>query len=440
MGGIPRRAFNKAGAAAIGLAATAIKTTAAEASNRIRLGFIGVGNRGTQDMDGFLAHKDCEVVAISDVYQPFVDKTKEKLEKLGSKVDAYEDYRKILERKDIDAVVIATPDHWHALQMIHGCQAEKDVYVEKPLSITIVEGRRMVDAARKHNRVVQVGLHRRSMGIYHRLAETFKSGKVGKVSVARAYRLSNMAPNGIGKAPDSAPLAGLNWDMWLGPRAERAFNQNIHPYKFRWWQNYSSQMGNWGVHYCDAIRWMLGETAPVAVSAHGGKYVVDDSRDIPDTMEATFELPSGCLLVFGQYEGSGAPIFPSKGAEIEFRGTQGVVYSSEKGFEIIPERGGQFQDPRPRMEAEKVETKESNATATANHARNFLDCVKSRQRCHCDIEEGHRSTTFAHLANIALATKSRLEWDAEKERITNNDKANEMLHYEYRSPWILPTI
>ena len=159
----------------------------------------------------------------------------------------------------------------------------------------------MVDAARRGKRVVQVGTHRRSSKLYAQLADLVKAGKIGKVTVARSYRLSNMYPKGIGKAADGKPPVGLDWDMWLGPRPERPFNKNIAPYKFRWWRLYSSQVANWGVHYFDAIRWMLGETAPASVSAHGGNFAVDDARTIPDTLEAIFEFASGSLMGFGQY-------------------------------------------------------------------------------------------------------------------------------------------
>jgi predicted dehydrogenase len=303
------------------------------------------------------------------------------------------------------------------------------------MSITIHEGRRMVEAARRNKRVVQVGTHRRSSELYAQLAEFVQADNVGKVTVSRAYRLSNMYPLGIGKVKTGKPPKTLDWDMWLGPRPEQAYRENIAPYKFRWWQLYSSQMGNWGVHYLDAIRWVTGELAPASLCAMGGRFAVDDDRTIPDTMEAVFEFASGRLAVFGQYEASGNPAFPS--GEVEFRGTQGTVYVNTKGFEVVPERGGQFQDRAPRMEPVKVAASDGNASLTALHARNFLDCVKSREKPRADVEIGHRSTSFSLMANISLVTRARLDWDAENERFTNNDQANELLHYEYRKPWKL---
>jgi predicted dehydrogenase len=455
-----RRKFLKNSAAAaaavtLGLNPKGVPLTRAArgANERIRVGFIGVGNRGSQLLRGFLTQDDVEVAALCDVYEPYLVRDYSKVDKmlldslgstvpqmterLGANVARYKDFRRLLERKDIDAVVISTPDHWHAIQTIVACQAGKDVYVEKPLSVTIVEGRKMVEAAKRHNRVVQVGLHRRSSQAYQQLARDVQAGKIGKVTVARAYRISNMYPDGIGKYPDAAPPKGLDWDMWLGPRSERPYKDNIPLYKFRWWQSYSSQVANWGVHYCDAIRWVLAEEAPASISAHGGRFALDDDRTIPDTMEVIFELACGVLIVFGQYEASGGPVLVN--GEIELRGTLGNVYAGAEGegYTIVPSPPGQFQKAKPSIQPEKKEAPDRNKDLTVTHIRNFLDCIKSRAKTNCDIETGHRSTTFALLANIALATESRIEWDPRNERITNNEKANEMLHYEYRKPWKL---
>jgi predicted dehydrogenase len=192
-------------------------------------------------------------------------------------------------------------------------------------------------------------------------------------------------------------------------------------------------MGNWGVHYCDAMRWMLDEEAPNAVTAHGGRYLVDDDRTIPDTMEVTFEFASGKLMVFGQYEACDSRALAS--GEIEFCGTLGNLYpgAEARGCKLLPSSRGQFQEVATRIEAQEMAPMDGDLTH--QHVRNFLDCVKSRAKANCGLETGHRSTSFAHLANLALATRSRLEWDAVKERITNNEKANQLLDYEYRAPW-----
>jgi len=402
-----------------------------------------------------MQNDDVEIAALCDVYEPYVQRdrsqlSKKSLELLGGRMPKLEekfsgqpkvfnDYRDLLADKDIDAVCIATPDHWHALQTIDALAAGKDIYVEKPLTQTIVEGRKMVDAQKQSDQVVAVGLNRRGSVTYQNLYKEMKADKIGKVTLARAARISNLYPNGIGKLNPEQPPKGLDWDMWLGPRAARPFQYNIAPYFFRWWSDYSSQMGNWGVHYMDVIRWMIGETAPSAISAHGGKYVLDHDGDIPDTMQVTFEFKSGAMIVFGIYEASSGAL-PAWG-EVELRGTKGLVLASEKGYRIEPTRPGQFQKWDRQIEAEEYKADDkllpdgSSGNSTANLIRNFLDCVKSRKTPLCTLEDGHRSTSFAHLANIALATKQRLEWDAVNERFTNSDAANNMLHYEYRKPW-----
>ncbi len=426
-----RRTFVKAGATMAASAAAMLPTYSAAAGERVRVAFIGVGNRGGQLLERTLQLAQAEVIALCDVYQPYLDAWKAKI---NHPVDTYTDFRRVLERADIDAVFIASPDHWHALQTVMACDAGKDVYVEKPMSFTIVEGQKMVEAVHRTQRVVSVGLQRRSSKNFQRLRDEVQKGSAGKITVSRSYRLSNMAPKGIGKAVDADPPADLDWEMWLGPRPQRPFRDTIAPYKFRWWQAYSSQMTNWGIHYFDLLRWILGEDHIVSTSVHGGIFAIDDDRSIPDTMHAIYEFPGKSLMLFGQYEASGYPMFP-KGYEFELRGTLGTVFGGGTGFEIIPEQGGQFQDPAPRMEGMDVPS--DNGDHAAQHIENFLECVKSRETPNCSVEEGHKSTLIAHLGNIALATQSRIEWDPVAQRITNNNDANELLHYEYRAPWKL---
>jgi predicted dehydrogenase len=429
---LDRRGFCRKAALAAGAVSAWSASRAYGANERIRLGFIGVGNRGGQLLDAFCEPKysDMEVVALCDVYQPYLHRAAKRFD---GRAETYEDFRKLIQRRDVDAVVIATPDHWHAIGSIDACNAKKDVYVEKPLSITIREGRRMVEAARRNHRIVQVGTQRRSSKLYAKVAALVAENKIGKVTVSRAYRLSNMAPSGIGRLTPSKPPADLNWDLWLGPRPERPYQANIAPYKFRWWDLYSSQVANWGIHYIDAIRWLTGELAPASVCALGGRFAVDDDRTIPDTMEAVYEFASGRLAIFGQYEASSNPAMPR--GELELRGTLGTACIDGSTCDVVPETGGQFQDAKPRMKPMRIVVDERDPTIA--NARNFLDCIKSRKRPNADVEEGHRSTTCSLLANIALATKSRIEWDAQKEACIGNPAANELLHYEYRKPWKL---
>src|SRR5438876_3457857 len=296
---IDRRTFHKQAAAMSALAALPSTHLMALGSNeRVRLGMIGVGNRGDQLLDALLVHKDCEIVALCDVYEPYLDAAQKKV---GGKATLYHDFRKLIEQKDLDAVVIATPDHWHALQFLAACRAGKDVYVEKPLSLTIAEGQKMVAIAQETRRITQVGLHRRSSAHIQEAVQLVRSGAIGKVSVAKCYHLRNESPQGIGNPTDCAPPAGLDWDFWLGPAPKVAYNPNRCLYKFRWFSDYSGgQLTNFGTHYLDVIQWALGQDAPKGVFAAGGKYAIADNRDIPDTLEAVWEY-DGTLVTFSQF-------------------------------------------------------------------------------------------------------------------------------------------
>ena len=384
----------------------------------------------------FTQHADAEITALCDVCRSTLENANEKLTQ--GKAAAYGDFRKLLDRQDIDAVVISTPDHWHAIQTVMACRAGKDVYCEKPLSKTIHEGRRMIETARETKRVVQVGTHRRSGHSYAEAAQLIASGKLGKVTVARAFDTTNMYPLGIGKAAPSDPPADLDWDMWLGPRPLWPFQATITPFKFRWWDLYTTRFADNGIHFIDVMRWLTGdEPGPTRVTALGGRFVIDDDRTTPDVMEGMFQFGSDRLLVFGQYETSGHRALP-RPAFAEFRGTQGALYVRDDGFEVLPDRGGHYQDDRkPRMEPIDRQLPEGYAQHMRDHTRNFLDCLKSRERPRADVEISHRSTSVALLANIALATESTIHWDPLREQITNLPKANQLLHYEYRKPWTL---
>lgn len=446
---LSRRDFARSAAAA-GLATALGRTRLPGANDRIRLGFIGLGNRGDQVLDGFLAHHDAEVVAICDLHQPYLDFA---AKKIGTNPKRFKDYRQVLDLKDVDAVVICTPDHWHALQTIHACQAGKDVYVEKPLALCVAEGRRMVAAARRYQRVTQVGLMRRSAPLCKEAVDLVRGGGIGKVSAVRSFHIQNEWPNGIGKPPDEDPPAGFDWEAWLGPAPKVPYNRNRAFYRFRWFYGYSGgQVTNFGAHYLDLTHWMLGHDAPLAVTAMGGKLAVEDNREIPDTLEALWTYPGGTLVTFSQFNANGAPA-DVNGDIMEIRGTKGTLYFTWNGYEVVTEKtatmdfpaltpldrtlGRQWESNRKVLiEPKKAEGEDS----TALHARNFLDCVRSREKCHCDMETGHRSTTTTLIANIAHRTKSYLEWDAAGERFANHAEANRLLSYAYRAPYVLPEV
>ena len=445
---VSRREFGKTVAAAS--VATALgHRRIAGANDRVRIGFIGVGNRGDQVLDAFLPHKDAEVVAICDIHRPYVEFA---AAKAGGQPARLDDYRRLLDMKEVDAVAVCTPDHWHALQMIQACDAGKDVYVEKPLSLVVAEGRAMVNAARRTNRVVQVGIHRRSSAFVKEAADLVRGGAIGRVTVARSFHVQNEWPKGIGAPADEPPPAGFDWDAWLGPAPKRPYTKNRTFYRFRWFYEHSGgQVTNFGVHYMDAIHWALGQDAPLAVTAMGGKFVVEDNREVPDTLEVVWTYPGPTLVTFSQFNATAAPAARDRRVEIEFRGTKGTLYLFSDGYEIVPDEitpnefpartpvnraleRGYRAGAKPLIEASK---RAGGDADTRHHARNFLDRVKDRGRCNCDIETGHRSTSATLIANVALKTKSHLEWDRAGERFTNHADANRHLSYRYRAPFKL---
>jgi predicted dehydrogenase len=447
MSKITRRDFAR-GAAVAGLTTALSQSRVLGANNRIRLGFIGLGNRGDQVLDAFRKQKDADIVALCDIHQPYVDFA---AKKVGGNPKQYRDYRGLLAHKGLEGVVICTPDHWHALQMIHACEANLDVYVEKPLSLCLAEGRKMVEAARKHKRVVQVGIHRRSSAFCKEAADLIRDGAIGKVTVARAFHVQNEWPRGIGNPPDEEPPKNFDWSAWLGPAPMVKYNRNRTFYRFRWFYNYSGgQLTNFGVHYLDMIQWALGQEAPLAVTAMGGKFALTDNREVPDTLEVLWTYPGNTLVTFSQFNATAqAPSIPR--CEIEFRGTKGTLYLQGNGFEIVPDTVTQNEFPARTPLDRKVERgwrvgakpmiqgrKANGSAPDTAHARNFLDCVVSRKPCNCDIETGHRSTSATLIGNIAHKTKSYLEWDGKKERFTNNVGANKFLSYTYRAPYKFP--
>jgi predicted dehydrogenase len=449
---VTRRNFTRGA----GLAAALSYSRILGANDRVGLGYIGLGNRGDQVHDAFLEHGDCRTVAVCDLRDDYMDFAIKKSRATPTK---YKEYTKLLEDKSVDAVVIATPDHWHALMFIDACHAGKDVYVEKPLSLTVVEGRKMVETAGRTQRVTQVGTNRRSWKSYQEAAEFVRSGGIGHVTVARCFHIRNEWPVGLGAAPDVAPPSDWEWDHWLGPAPKVPYNRNRAYYNFRWFYDYSGgQLTNFGVHYVDVIRWCLGQESPRSVTAIGGKYAgIQDNREIPDTLEVLWEFGGPTLVVFEQYNANAAP-GTARDPEMELRGTAGTMYIRYANWEVVPEKiaqgpegydqGKGYGNPLDRASGRRsgasltpaMEPKSRQGPAefdTTAHARNFLDCIKSRGKCNADVLTGHISTTAALIGNIAHKTRSHLEWDAKAERFTNNERANELLHYEYRAPYKL---
>lgn len=455
MSHINRREFAISAAAACQIAATVAPGAFATASEKrdsdlVRLGFIGLGNRGDQVLDAFLKHTDCTVAALCDIYEPYIEFA---AKKTGGQPFRSHDYRAVLERSDVDAVVICTPDHWHALMTVDACAAGKDVYVEKPLSLCVAEGRAIVAAEQKYGRIVQVGIHRASSDFCNEAAELIRNGAIGKVTVARAFHIQNEWPLGIGRPENGDPPEGFDWNAWLGPAPLQPYNLNRSFYRFRWFYDFSGgQVTNMGVHYLDVIQQALGESAPRSVTALGGKIVDFDNREIPDTLEVIWQYPSGTLVTFSQFNTSSPPA-THRNCEVEFRGTTGTLYLFGNGYEIVPEvvtpnefaartpldrqrERGWRTGARPMIKPQAG----SGHQETSAHARNFLDSVRSRKPPACPAERGHRSTSATLIANIALRTGRLLTWDATAEKFESAPEADAMLRCTYRPPYLFPTV
>jgi len=400
------------------------------ANDRLGIGMIGLGRMARGHLENLLAEPDAEVRALCDVYEPNL--------RFAAEAKTYTDFREVLGRDDIDAVVIATPDHWHALPTVMACDAGKDVYVEKPTSVAIAEGRKMVEAGQRNDRIVQVGTQQRSGPHFKYAVQLVRSGTLGEVTFVRTWNYGNALPDGIGNPPDGTPPKGLDWDMWLGPAPKVPYNENRFgvflddelEYQ-RWasfrhfWDYAGGMMTDWGVHLLDVVQWAMDADAPETVSTFGGKFVLKDNRDTPDTLQATFRYP-GFVCTYENRESNGHPL-DGHGYGIFFHGTEATMFLDRGGFQIFPEG----EDEGVPMQAQSL------GESHARHMRNFLDCVKSRQTPVCDIEVGHRSTSTAILANIAHRTGHQLTWDRETETITGDAEASKLLDVAYRAPWKL---
>jgi predicted dehydrogenase len=424
-------------------------------SDQIVLGFVGVGGMGRANLRDFMRLNDVRVASVCDVWEHNRHLAQRiARDARGGDIEAVADFRRLLDRKDIDAVVVSTPDHWHAIPTIRACEAGKDIYVEKPLAHNVVEGRRMVDAATKHQRVVQMGTQQRSGRHYQEAVQLLHEGKIGKISRVAAWNHINESPAGIGNFPNGAPPAGLDWDTYLGPAPNVPFNPNRFIFNFRWFWDYAGgMMTDWGVHHIDIVHWAMRADAPVTVSATGGKYIVTDNRETPDTLEVVFEYP-GFVLTYSHRAGN-AYTPNNRAYGIEFYGSAGTMFLDRSGYEIVPETFVQAGDPVPFYEAELKEAttpiepwdrpRRMRTSRTAfvrgdgseqhlSHVRNFVDCVKTRSKPRSDIETSHRSTVAALLGNVAFRSGRRIRWDAAAERV-DETAASKWLSREPRSPW-----
>ena len=408
------------------------------ANDRIRVALIGCGGMGRADLRDFLKVKNIECVALCDVDDSQVAKTiKEIAEPAAQKPGlTTRDFRKVLELKELDAVIVATPDHWHALPTVMACQAGKDVYVEKPLSVAIAEGRVMVETARKHDRVVQMGTQQRSGPHYAEAVEYVKSGKLGKIRLVRAWAYLDWKGE-TPVLPDGPVPEGVDYDMWLGPAQKRPFNQNRFHFTFRWYWDYSGGlMTDWGAHMIDIANWGMGIKAPSSAVSIGGKFgYPNDAMETPDTQQVMWAFP-GFSMIWEHALGVGrGPEAREHG--VQFHGEQGVLVVERGGWEVYPETD---RIDKPRVYRSAAVPRRPASTSSDMHllhVQNFIDCMHSRKRPNSDVEIGHNSMIACHLGNIAQRLGRQVKWDVDREMIIGDKEAETYVSRAYRPPWKL---
>lgn len=405
----------------------------ANANDQIALGLIGCGGRGQLVLSHFLSQTDVQVPVVCDVDDARLARAVAAVEKSGRKrPDTVKDFRRVLERKEVDACLIATPDNWHALPAVYASQAGKDVYLEKPMAATIAEERAIVEAVRRHKRVFQLGTQWRSGMHYQEAVGFVQSGQLGKIRQVRAWAYLDWCKS-IGNPPDSDPPTGVDYDMWLGPAPQRPFNRNRFHFNFRWFWDYAGGlMTDWGVHLINLMFWALGPASPRAVDCAGGKYLLTDASETPDTLTAVYQFPTFTFIWEHQILG-GIGLY-GRPTGIAFTGSEGTLVLNEFGWDVIPERISTTVKTVKNTVERMSEQKSEGGVA---HVRNFLDCCRSRQDPVSNADAGHLASSTAHLGNIALRTGSRIVWDPQKRR-TGDNRADQLISRDYRAPWSLP--
>lgn len=441
-----RRTFLQSSSAGIAttLASTTVHGASAPASERVRVGIMGAGGRAHSLISTFSSNPNVEVVAIADLDPSRIPKGLATAEKnQGRSVRTESDFRRLIDDDSVDALVVGTPDHWHAIPTILACQAGKDVYVEKPDSHNIVEGMTMVAAMKKYNRIVQMGSQHRSTQRLQSAIEFVETGALGRCVVAKAWESSKQG--NIGHPPDGTPPKGVDYDMWMGSAPKRPFNTNRFHGRWRWLYDYGTgDLGNDGVHRLDMAVALLNAACraqkerpvglPTSVSAHGGKWYFDDAQQFPDTMQVTYEFADVAnpqlskmltyeMRVWVPYHYLGQ----SEGAMVF--GDQGSITIGNRSW-IAHGRGG------------KVLAEGTGDSHEKPHVQNFIDCIKSREKPYCDLETvGHPASVLCHSGNIAARVGRTLQMDATTETFVHDDEANALrIRSEYRKPWTLPKV
>ncbi len=430
-------------AAGLGLArplAAAVGQTGAAPSDRLRVGLIGCHGMGWSNTRSLLKVKGVECVALCDVDERELDRrSQDLLAAGGSAPRRYRDYRKLLDDKDVDAVVIGTPDHWHCLMLVDALAARKHVYVEKPLANSIAEARAMLAAAKRSDRIVQVGQWQRSGEHYAQALELVRSGSLGTIRLVKVWAYQGwMKP--VPVAPDGPAPAEVDYDLWLGPAPKRPFNPNRFHFSFRWFWDYAGGlMTDWGVHEIDIALFGMGARAPKSVTASGGKLAYpDDASETPDTLQAVFEYPGFNMLWEHATGIDGGNYGRTEG--IAFVGNNATLVLDRGGFELLGETEERDGRRRYRTEALPAVRRRGDAIYLDDHTKNFVEAIRKGDASllKCGIETGSIAAINAHMGNIAYKLGRKLHWDAEAGSFRNDTEANALVAAHYHNGWTLP--
>jgi predicted dehydrogenase len=443
-----RRTFLTTGAAALTLSATGYRAGAADAKSP-RVGLIGCGWYGKADLLRLIQVAPVNVVSLCDVDSKMLADAAAIVasrQKSGKKPRTFDDYRTMLAEKDLNIVLVATPDHWHALPMIAAVKAGADVFVQKPISVDVVEGQAMLAAARKHKKVVQVGTQRRSTPHLVEARDTIvKEGKLGTVGMVEIYCYYHMRARG--NPADEAPPKNLNYKMWTGPAPMRPYNKLVHPRGWRAFMEYGNGiMGDMCIHMLDMVRWLFDLAWPTRISSSGGILVDKKSKaNIADTQTATFDFPQ--FPVIWQHRTYGHADDPKYPWGATVYGDKGTLKLSVMSYDFIPVGGGKpvhrdvtyELDKYPEDRTEK-DLERHVAPAIRAHMKDFLHAIEKRSRPVADIEQGHISTASCILANLSMKLGRSLKWDAAKGQVAGDAEANKLLRRPYRKPWVHPEV
>lgn len=400
----------------------------------VKVGLIGVRGMGWADLSSFLKNKGTVCIALCDVDSVLLEKRSAEIEsKTGHRPQTFNDHRELLKIKELNAVFIGTPDHWHCIQMIDACAAGKDVYVEKPIANSIFEADLMVKAARKYNRVVQVGQWQRSDPHWHSAFEYLDTGALGNIRQVKAWANVNYG-RGFDVVEDSEPPEGVDYNRWLGPAPKRPFNQNRFHGSFRYFWDYAGGlMTDWGVHMLDMVLLGMNATAPKSIVAIGGKIAFpNNASETPDTLTTVYDF-GNFSLIWEQFMGMGTSPYLEESGEpgVAFIGENGILAINRASWKVLPlQDNGKFL-------TEALPPRKSRVSGLDAHTTNFLECIKNRKDPNCTIEMGRNASLVAHLGNIAYRTGKKLEWNDLESVLSNEPEANSFLKPDYRSPWKL---